>query len=398
MTKQINEQASWESTRLTPLFAAACGLIAANLYYVQPLAGPISESLAMDARATGLLVTLTQLGYGAGLLAIVPLGDLLENRKLIVLLTLAVAVALLAAALSPSASAFLCASALIGLTSVAVQVLVPFAAHLAPEAARGRAVGNVMSGLFLGIMLARPVASFIAAAASWRAVFLVASGTMLFLAMALARLLPRRKPADQLSYRALLISMMHLARTTPVLQRRAAYQACMFGAFSLFWTAIPLLLAGPFHLTQNGIALFALAGAAGAFAAPIAGHLADQGRSRLATGYAMAAALLAFLITLRSGEGSTASLAILIAAAIILDFAVTVNLVVGQRAIYALGAEYRSRLNGIYMATFFAGGALGSALGGWAYAFDGWLLTALIGAAFPLAALVLFTSELRKAR
>lgn len=398
MTKPIDIPASSHASWLTPVFAAAGGLIAANLYYVQPLAGPISESLSMDARATGLLVTLTQLGYGAGLLAIVPLGDLLENRSLIIALTLSAALALLAAGLAPSAGLFLCASALIGLMSVAVQVLVPFAAHLAPEAARGRAVGNVMSGLFLGIMLARPAASFIAAAASWRTVFFAASGVMFLLAIALARLLPRRKPSAQMTYGALLESMLQLALATPVLQRRAAYQACLFGAFSLFWTAIPLLLAGPFHFTQNAIALFALAGAAGALAAPIAGHLADEGRSRVATGCAMIASLLALLVTLRAADGSAMSLVILVAAAVILDFAVTVNLVVGQRAIYALGTDNRSRLNGIYMATFFAGGALGSALGGWAYAHGGWLLTAFTGAAFPLAALALFSTQRQSAR
>lgn len=387
---------SGNTSNLTLLFAAACGLIAANLYYVQPLAGPIASRLDMDPAATGLLVTVTQLGYGAGLLILVPLGDLIENRFLIVALTLAAALALFAAAMAPAAWLFLTACALIGLASVAVQVLVPLAAHLAPEAERGRAVGNVMSGLFVGIMLARPAASLIAVYWDWHAVFLSAGAVMVVLAGMLARALPRRVPVAQMKYLALLGSMVKLATTTPVLQRRAAYQACLFGAFSLFWTVVPLQLASIFHFSQMGIALFAFVGAAGAFAAPFAGHLADRGHSFAATGCAMTAALAAFLMTLSVQEATGASLALLGLAAIVLDFAVTVNLVVGQRAIFSLGANERGRLNGIYMATFFAGGAVGSALGGWAFAYGGWFLAAIFGALFPATALGLFSTEIRR--
>src|ERR1700732_3170376 len=332
---------------MTVLLATACGLTAANLYYAQPLAGPISASLALSARATGLIVTLTQVGYGAGLLFIVPLTDLVENRRLVLVMLAVCVLALLGAALSSSASLFLTAALFVGFASVVVQMLVPYAAHMASDAERGRVVGNVMSGTLLGIMLARPISSFVAHIYSWRAVFFLSAGATTVLALVLSRALPKRVPTTKLHYGRLLTSMVNLVATTPVLQRRALYQALLGGAFSLFWTTTPLLLAGPaFHLSQGGIALFALAGVAGAIAAPIGGRLADRGWSRPATALAMAT----------------------VAAAILLDFGTTANMSLGQRAIFSLGAELRGRLNGLYVAAFFIGCAVGSALGGWAYA------------------------------
>lgn len=379
---------------MTFLFAAACGLVAANLYYGQPLAGPISAALGFTPAATGLIVTLTQIGYGLGLLLIVPLGDLLENRRLVLTLIIISAVALVGGALSSTPTAFLAASLCIGLASVAVQVLVPFAAHMAPDAIRGQVVGNVMSGLLCGIMLARPFASFLAEASSWHTVYLASAAIMIALAVILRASLPVRVPHTRLRYGQLLASMGHLALHTPVLQRRALYQACMFGAFSLFWTTTPLLLAGPaFGLSQNGIALFALAGAAGAIASPIAGRLADRGHTKRATTLAMGLGIVAFLISHFAQDGSMLALGLLTLSAILLDFGVTTSMVCGQRSIYALSAEHRSRLNGLYMATFFAGGAFASAIGGWAYATGGWNLTAWIGLCFPLVALLYFATE-----
>lgn len=387
------------TTRLAVLLAVACGLIVANLYYAQPLAGLIGPALGLSPAASGLIVTLTQLGYGAGLLLIVPLGDLYENRRLVLLLTGCGILALLGAALAVSPALFLTASLCIGLSSVSVQILVPYASHLAPDAIRGRVVGNIMSGLMLGIMLARPVASFIAYQASWRVIFVLSASVLLVLSLVLSRALPKREPASQTSYGSLVFSMVRLARTTRVLQRRALYHAALFAAFSLFWTTVPLLLAGPaYHLSQAGIAWFAFAGVAGAVAAPIAGRVADRGWSRPATGLAMLMVAGSFLITHVGQSGSTLALGFLVAAAILLDFGVTTHLVLGQRAIFMLGAEYRSRLNGLYMATFFMGGALGSAVGGWAYASGGWRLTSWIGFALPVAALAFYATELRTSR
>jgi predicted MFS family arabinose efflux permease len=375
---------------LTLLLASACGLIAANLYYAQPLVGPISAALGMSPQAAGLIVTMTQIGYCAGLLLIVPLGDLVETRGLVLgILGLAV-LALAGAAAATQAWAFLVASLFIGIGSVAVQVLVPYAAHLAPEEVRGRVVGNVTSGLMFGIMLARPVASFLANAFSWHAIFLASAVLMVGLGIVLRLALPRRQPSAGLQYGALLASMGSLARHTPVLQRRALYHAFLFGAFSLFWTTVPLLLTETYRLSQNGIAWFALAGVAGAVAAPIAGRVADRGWMTPATGLAMLSVAAAFLLGRLGLSGSHVGLGVLVFAAILLDFGVTANLVLGQRALFALGARIRSRLNGIYMATFFAGGAAGSALGGWAFAQGGWSLSSWVGLGLPVLALSCF--------
>ena len=378
------------------LLAFACGAIVANLYYAQPLVGPIAVELGLPRASAGVIVTVAQIGYGLGLLLLVPLADLVENRRLIVVTVAGSGVALAAAAMAGQGSVFLAAALAIGLGSVAAQMLVPFAAHLAPEAVRGRVVGNVMSGLMLGIMLARPFASFVAEFASWRWAFAISAALMAGLAALLRAGLPERRPGTRLSYASLLASMAYLVAGTPALRRRGLYQACLFGAFSLFWTAAPLHLASPLYgLSQGGIALFALAGVAGAVAAPIAGRIADTGRIRVLSAAAMAIAAAAFGLALALDDGSALGLGLLTAAAIVLDFGVSANLVAGQRVIFGLRPELRSRLNGLYIAMFFAGGAAGSAVGAWVYAEAGWRATALVGLALPLAALLALATERR---
>ena len=378
---------------ITFLLAIACGVIVANLYYAQPLVGPISADTHLPLASAGLIVTLTQIGYVFGLLFIVPLSDLIENRRLVVSALAVVICALVAAPLTNNALFFLAAAMFIGLGSVAAQILVPYAAHLATEERRGQVVGNVMSGLLLGIMLARPIASFITDLWGWRAVFTLSAAITAILAVLLALVLPERKPSPTMNYGELLSSLWSLFKTKAVLRRRSLYQACLFGAFSLFWTVIPLWLASHFHLSQQGIALFALAGVAGAIAAPIAGRLADKGWTKILTGVAIVIAALSFLLTHIFEDHSTISLAMLVVAAITLDMAVSGNLVLGQRAIYSLGSEIRGRVNGVFMAVFFIGGAIGSALGGWAYAYGGWMAASLIGLSMPITALLYYFTE-----
>ncbi len=370
------------------LLAAACGLVVANIYYAQPLAGPIAAALGLAPGAAGLIVTLTQIGYGLGLIVIVPLGDRLENRRLVVVCVAASALALGLAANATSAAAFLVAMGAVGLASVAVQILVPLAAHLAPEAIRGQVVGLVSSGVMIGIMAARPVASFIASASSWRTVFAASAALMIALALLLSRTLPVRRPDTRLSYAALIGSMARLVAATPVLRLRAFYQACLFSAFSLFWTTAPLLLAGSHYgFTQRGIALFGVAGVSGAVAAPIAGRLADRGLTGAATAGAIGLVATGFLLTRLAPQGSTAALALLVVAAIAIDFGVQTNLVLGFRALFVLAPEARGRLNAAYFATFFLAGAIGSAAGAWAYARGGWPLASALGLTLPLAAM-----------
>lgn len=377
------------------LLASACGLIAANLYYAQTLVGPISAATGLSSAAAGFIVTLTQIGYVVGLLFIVPLSDIIENRRLAVVSLIVVVCALLAAAFATNAAVFLVASLFIGLGTVVAQILVPYAAHLASEEERGRVVGNVMSGLLLGIMFARPVASFITSMWGWQAVFALSAVVTTLLTFLLSRTLPERKPTPTIRYGQLIVSLGALFKQTPILRRRAMYQACLFGAFSLFWTVVPLRLADDFGMSQQGIAWFALAGVGGAIAAPIAGRLADKGWSRFMTGLAMMIAVLSFLLTYLFEGNSTTALALLVLAAIMLDMAVSGNLVLGQRAIYSLGNEARGRLNGLFMSIFFIGGAIGSSLGVWSYAHGGWSFTSLIGMVLPLLALLYFFTEKR---
>ncbi|WP_340397882.1 MFS transporter [Paenibacillus sp. FSL E2-0202] len=395
------EQAAKEnhiSSWMMFMLAAACGLIVANLYYAQTLVGPISVSTGLSSTAAGLIVTLTQIGYVVGLLFIVPLSDIVENRRLTII-TLMVAVgALLVAAFAANAPLFLTASLFIGTGSVVAQILVPYATYLASEEQRGRVVGNVMSGLLLGIMFARPVASFITSIWGWQAVFVFSAVVITLLSILLSRFLPQRKPAPSVSYGKLIVSLGTLLKQTPILRRRALYQACLFGAFSLFWTVVPLRLADDFGMSQQGIAWFALVGVGGAVAAPIAGRLADKGWSKWLTGLAMIIATLSFLLIHLFHSHSTFALILLFISAITLDMAVSGNLVLGQRVIYSLGSEARGRLNGIFMAIFFVGGAVGSSLGGWAYAYGGWTFASLIGVVLPLLALVYFFTEKRSTK
>jgi predicted MFS family arabinose efflux permease len=390
----VSEQPKDISPAMVWLMAIATGLIVANLYYAQPLVGPISRATGLDAGAAGLIVTLTQMGYCAGMLFIVPLGDLVENRRLIVMALAATACALLVAAFSSSAALFLVAAFCIGVGSVAAQVIVPFASHLARPETRGHTVGRVVSGLLMGIMLARPVASLVTDALGWHAIFVLSALVTAGLALVLRRLLPVREPAHTSTYPALLASMWHLLKTTAILRRRALYQFCMFGAFSLFWTTVPLVLASDrFGFTQSGIAVFALVGVAGAIASPWAGRRADHGKSRSTTALALGAAALSFAVPLLLQGVPTIDLAVLVAASIVLDGGVSASLVTGQRAIYALGDDVRSRLNGLYMSIFFLGGAVGSSLGGWMYAHHGWQGVLAAGLVFPAAGFLVFATD-----
>ena len=396
MTTLTSDSADSLSAWITLLLAFSCGLIVANIYYAQPLIGPISADLGLNPQLAGLLVTMSQIGYGAGLLLVVPLGDLIENRKLVITTIIVGAAALTCASLATSPATFLFSALLIGFGSVAVQILIPYAGHMAPEAIRGRTVGNVTTGLMLGIMLARPVASFVAAHASWHVIYAASAAAMVALAVVLRLTLPPRTPQARLSYGQLLGSMVELYRDTPALRRRALYQAALFSCFSVFWTTSPLLLAGPdFRMSQTGIALFALAGVAGAIMAPIAGRIADRGWTRPATIAAMLLCAIGFALTLVFQPGSNWSLTMLVVAAIAIDCGAQLSLILGYRVLFVLGAAQRSRLNGLYMTTFFVAGAAGSGIGAFAYAHGGWTLAAALGTALPLVALAYLFSEPR---
>lgn len=240
-------------------------------------------------------------------------------------------------------------------------------------------------------MLARPFSSYVAATLGWRAVFYISAGMMFALMLLLLRALPQRRPVTALAYGRILQSLPRLVARTPLLRRRAFYQAMMFAAFNIFWTGSPLLLAHEFGLGQRGIALFTLAAAAGALAAPIAGRLADRGLTRPATGWALVSAAVACLIAVAGGAEH--SLVLLIIAALVLDAAVQVCQVLSLRSLYMLAPQLRGRLNGVFIALAFVGGATGSGLAPAVYTFHGWSTLVNISAAFVLAALVLYMGE-----
>lgn len=383
---------------LLGLLGFACGLLVASLYFGQPLAGLIAASLGLPRQASGLVVTLPLTGYGFGLLLIVPLGDLLENRRLVTTLMVIEAACLAIISVMSQPYGFFLAAFCLGLAGAVVQIILPYVTHLASEQMRGRALARLVSSIMLGIMLARPVASFVADVSAWPVIFRLASAVTLLLALLFMRVLPRRQPEAGLDYGQLLASMRRIFVATPVLRRRAFYQAMMFGSFSTFWTAVPLWLTGaPFHLTQGGVAWVALAGVAGALAPPFASRAADRGWSDRGTVAAMLMALAAFLLTNLIGDGSARSIGVIVVAAIVLDFAVSANLVFGQRAIYALGAEQRSRLNALFMATFFVGGAVASAVAGWCFAHFGWIGASVLGGTLPIVGLLYAMTGRRRA-
>ena len=377
------------SRALVTLLAFCCGAIVANIYYAQPIVGLIAPDLGLSGERASLIVSLTQLGYALGLLLLVPLADLLENRRLMVATALLATLSLLLAGTRGhgQGAAFLAYAGLIGFSSVSVQMLIPLAAHLAPEQQRGRVVGNIMGGLLLGILLARPLSSLVADHFGWRLVFIGAAGVMLAIILLLALTLPRRVPEHKASYAGLMRSLLVLLRRYPLLRRRALYQALMFAAFSLYWTAVPLALAQAHGLSQSQIALFALVGAVGAVAAPLAGRLADAGHGRRASLLAMGLAPLALVMGVSAPGMSVIGLGL---TGVMLDFAVQMNMVIGQREVYALDPASRGRLNALYMTSIFLGGAVGSALASGVYAQFGWSGVALLGAGLPTVALVVF--------
>jgi predicted MFS family arabinose efflux permease len=369
--------------------AVACGVTVANIYYAQPLLALIATTFGVSQGTAAIVVTATQLGYAAGLALLVPLGDMLENRRLASRTLLVTALALGVAAFSPDFTLFVVMSVAIGVTSVVVQVLVPLAAHLAPADQRGRYVGRVMSGLLLGILLARSLSSVTAAAWGWRSIYLISAVAIVVLSLVLRRILPERRPGSSPRYGRLLRSAVQLVRDEPVLRRRAAAQALMFGAFSAFWTSIAYELVDVHHLSQLQIALFALVGAAGAGAALVAGVLGDHGRGRLGRGASIVLAAAA-LILAGAGAGSVLVLA---AAAVLLDLAAQGHQVLSQRDVYALREDARARLNTVFMTSAFIGGSVASAISGWLHEVDGWAAVMAFGAALPVLAGCIFLYE-----
>ncbi|MDB6144554.1 MAG: transporter [Pseudomonas sp.] len=366
--------------KMTLLFALASGVIIGNIYYSQPLLATLASTFGYTPAHLGFLVTLTQLGYAAGLLLLVPLGDVLNRRTLIVSLLLLTVLALVAVAISPSFLLFAAASLTLGVVSCVAQLQVPFAASLANDQERGRVVGIVMSGLLLGILLARTVSGTIAHFAGWRMVYGVAAVLILLLTACLARALPQdQRPQQDWRYAQLLGSLLTLLRQHPTIALRSWYGALGYASFSVFWTGLTFLLnAAPYHYSEAQIGAFGLAGAAGALAAGSAGRMADRGQGQRASGLFSAAIVLSFVF-IYLGAYSLVSLLI---GVLLLDVGVQGMHISNQSVIYALAPEARSRITTLYLTAYFIGGAVGSSAASVAYNHAGWLGVSLVGVGF----------------
>ncbi|GAB2803279.1 MFS transporter [Halomonas shantousis] len=380
-------QALLPSTPMVWLMAIATGVSVANIYYAQPLLDVLSEAFGIAHGRAGLIVTLTQLGYALGILLIVPLGDLLDRRRLVPAVSLGAALAAATAAMAPNFTVFIVASLAMGGASVVAQILVPLAAHLAADEVRGRVVGQVMTGLLLGILLARTVSGALADFVGWRAVFWVACVSMLAVAISLGRLLPDTAPQSRQSYGALVVTSLRLLLEEPVLRRRCVYGAMGFAAFAALWTALPFLLAEPpFGYRESVIGAFGLLGAAGALAASQAGRLHDAGRSGIATGGFLALIAVTFILL----GMWPASLLVLVIGIALFDVGVQGNQILNQSRIYSLRPDARSRITTAYMTCYFLGGSLGSASSAWLYGVAGWRGVMALGVGFMAVALIVW--------
>ena len=378
------------------LFAAACGLSVANVYFAHPLLDALARDLAIDPGAIGGVVTVTQVGYAVGLVFVVPLGDLLDRRRLVVGQALLSALALTVVGLAPTAAVLLVGLAVVGLLAVVVQVLVAFAATLAAPAERGRVIGTVTSGVVVGILLARFAAGLLADLGGWRLVYLTSAGLTLVMAGLLLRTLPRlATDAAALSYPALIRSVAALFRDVPLLRVRAVLALLIFAAFNVLWAPLVLpLSAPPFSLSHTEVGLFGLAGVAGALGASRAGQLADRGLGQRTTGLALALLLAAWLpIALLA-----VSLWVLVAGVVVLDFAIQAIHVTNQSLLLAAQQQARSRLVGGYMVFYSVGSAAGAITSTAVYAQAGWPGVCGLGAAISLTALLFWAVTLRVGR
>jgi predicted MFS family arabinose efflux permease len=378
------------------LFSVACGLSVANIYCAQPLLDTMASDLRIDPAVIGIVVTLTQVGYAFGLIFIVPLGDLMDRRRLIVGQTALSAIALVVVGSAPNAAVLLAGLVMVGLLAVVIQVLVAFAATLAAPAERGRAIGTVTSGVVTGILLARFFSGVIADIGGWRAVYLTSAALMLGVAALLYRVLPgyTHKAIIRSSYPSLLRSTIALFVEEPILRVRAAFALLIFAAFSIFWTSIVLpLSAPPFALSHATIGLLGIAGVAGALAARGAGRLADRGWAASTTGGSLALMLAAWFPIACIGH----SLWLLVVGVIMLDLAVQAVHVTNQSLIVATRPEGHSRLIGGYMVFYSIGTACGSIASTVAYAKAGWTGVCVLGAIVSAGALLFWFATVRQA-
>jgi len=364
--------------------AAACGLVVANNYYNQPLLVEFANTFHVTEKSAGAVAALTQFGYALGMLVFLPLGDMLERRRLITVMLLAAACALVATALSPMMGWLMAAGFAVGFTSIVPQLLTPFAAQLAEPKERGSVVGIVMGGLLAGILLSRTISGVVGAHLGWRSMYWIAAGIMIVLALVLRRLLPAGKPSFDGSYASLMASLLHLIRTQPVLRETSLVAALQFAAFSAFWTTLAFQVHSlPGAYGSDVAGMFGVVGVVGACAAPHAGKFSDRKSPRLAVMLSSIAFVIAYLVFAIVGNAIWG----LALGVILLDLGMQSGHVSNMTRNFSLKSEAMSRINTVYMVTRFLGGALGSVAGNIAWSQWRWSGVCAVGVLLSLLAI-----------
>jgi len=373
--------------RLTLLFAVAGGAAVGNLYWAQPLLDLIAEDLHASTATAGWLITATQVGYASGILLLVPLGDVVDRRRLIPIMMLCAAAALTACALAPSMGVLLAASTVLGLSTVSGQILTPLAGDLADESRRGRVVGTVVSGILIGILVSRTISGLVADAAGWRAIYVVAAVAAVLFAILLRRAIPSLPPKARMAYPQLIASVAAVVARERIVRWTLVIGASGFAAFTMFWTALTFLLSGPpFNYGVSVIGLFGLAGLAGAVAAQRAGRLHDRGWSLPATGAAWVLVLASFV----AAAFGSRSVVVIIVVVVVLDVALQAVGILNQVRVFAVSHEARSRINTAYVTSNFIGGAIGSAVASVLWGAGGWTAVTIAGMVLSVFALLVW--------
>lgn len=377
------------------IMALCTGLIVANIYYSQPLLVLMSEEFKVTESNAGQVTFFTQVGYALGLLFCVPLGDKLERKRQIVVMTLAAVVALVAAAMSVNITMLKITGLMIGFTSVVPQLILPLAANLSDPAGRGKVIGTIMSGLLVGILLSRTLSGVVGHHFGWRAMFWIAAGISALLAVIMITSFPSSKPNFQGSYGDLMKSLLTLVKEQPMLREASAINACCFAMFGMFWTTVVFLLSdAPFKYTSEQIGLMGLAAAAGALGAPLVGRIADKKNPRIAIGYGIIFLFFGYFLFYIF----KANVIGIIIGIIAIDLGLQGIHVSNQTRIYTLLPEARNRLNTVFMTTSFIGTSLGSGIGLWVWSFAQWNGVCVAGTALILVALIIYLGTYKKAK
>lgn len=375
------------------LFAVACGLAVANIYYAQPLLDALALEFGITHSLIGVVITVTQICYALGLFLLVPLGDLIQRRRLIIIHMALSVIALVIVGFAPTIYILFVGLAIVGLLAVVTQTLVAYASSLADPTERGQIVGIVTSGIVIGILFARSLAGFLTDLAGWRSVYLVSACLMTLITGVLFKILPSdQQVKSSLSYTQLLRSMLDLYIQQPILRIRGILAMLIFIVFSILWTSMVLPLSEPpFSLSHTAIGAFGLAGIAGTLGAVRAGKLADQGKAQWTTGIALVLLLLSWVPLSYIGS----SLYWLIVGIVLLDLAVQAVHVTNQSMIFTILPEARGRLTASYMIFYSIGSAIGSMSSTMMYSYAGWSGVCYLGAGISLLALVFWLVTLK---